>query len=254
MPTTDELKARIEASIPGARRRCRRPDRHRGPLPRRRSPPRNSPSSAGSSSTAASTRCSGPRSAAPSTPCPSTREQSDPMSTVEQQIREAIQKAISGNEVILFMKGTPEAPRCGFSARTVAALESLGTQFAAVDILPDPRIRQQLSALSELADDPAALRQGRAGRRRGHRRGDVRVGRARRGPGRRGRRRAGAAPEARRRRAAHDREPPELAPGRTSTPLGGRRGPGAFRLARTVAHKSESGFPEGSPRSPPGRR
>jgi len=70
------------------------------------------------------------------------------MSTGEQQISEEIQKAISGNEIILFMKGTPEAPRCGFSARTVAALEALGTPFAAVDILPDPRIRQQLSALS----------------------------------------------------------------------------------------------------------
>ena len=70
------------------------------------------------------------------------------MSTVEEQIRDAIQEAISENEVILFMKGTPEAPRCGFSARTVAALEALGTPFAAVDILPDPRIRQELSALS----------------------------------------------------------------------------------------------------------
>ena len=46
------------------------------------------------------------------------------------------------------MKGTPEAPACGFSARTVAILQSLGTEFAAVDILPDPRIRQELSALS----------------------------------------------------------------------------------------------------------
>jgi monothiol glutaredoxin len=70
------------------------------------------------------------------------------MSTVEQQIREAIQEAISEHEVILFMKGTPEAPRCGFSARTVATLEALGAQFAAVDILPDPRIRQELSGLS----------------------------------------------------------------------------------------------------------
>src|SRR3954471_14610184 len=70
------------------------------------------------------------------------------MSTVEQQIREAIQEAIADNEVILFMKGTPEAPRCGFSARTVATLEALGAQFAAVDILPDPRIRQELSGLS----------------------------------------------------------------------------------------------------------
>ena len=68
--------------------------------------------------------------------------------TPEQQIREAIQDAISSNDVLLFMKGTPEAPRCGFSARTVAALEALGTPFAAVDILPDPRIREELSAIS----------------------------------------------------------------------------------------------------------
>jgi monothiol glutaredoxin len=70
------------------------------------------------------------------------------MSTPEQQISAAIQEAIAENEILLFMKGTPEAPRCGFSARTVAALESVGAPFAAVDILPDPRIRQELSALS----------------------------------------------------------------------------------------------------------
>jgi monothiol glutaredoxin len=46
------------------------------------------------------------------------------------------------------MKGTPEAPACGFSARTVAALQACGAPFAAVDILPDPRIRQELSAIS----------------------------------------------------------------------------------------------------------
>ena len=63
-------------------------------------------------------------------------------------IREAIQQAISDNPVILFMKGTPDAPACGFSARTVAVLQTVGTQFAAVDILPDPRIRQELSAIS----------------------------------------------------------------------------------------------------------
>lgn len=63
-------------------------------------------------------------------------------------IREAIAEAIEQNEVILFMKGTPEAPACGFSARTVAALQSLQAPFAAVDVLPDPRIRQELSALS----------------------------------------------------------------------------------------------------------
>jgi monothiol glutaredoxin len=63
-------------------------------------------------------------------------------------IRTAIEQAISEHEVILFMKGTPEMPRCGFSARTVAVLEQLGTPFAAVDILPDPRIRDELSAIS----------------------------------------------------------------------------------------------------------
>jgi monothiol glutaredoxin len=63
-------------------------------------------------------------------------------------VRDAIVRAIDENHVILFMKGTPDQPACGFSARTVAALESLETPFAAVDVLPDPRIRQELSALS----------------------------------------------------------------------------------------------------------
>jgi monothiol glutaredoxin len=64
-------------------------------------------------------------------------------------IRDAIAEAIRDNDVILFMKGTPDAPACGFSARTVAALQSLQAPFAAVDILPDPRIRQELTAISE---------------------------------------------------------------------------------------------------------
>jgi monothiol glutaredoxin len=63
-------------------------------------------------------------------------------------MRAAIQEAIDNNSVILFMKGTPEAPACGFSARTVAILQAVGTKFAAVDILPDPSIRQELSAIS----------------------------------------------------------------------------------------------------------
>jgi monothiol glutaredoxin len=67
----------------------------------------------------------------------------------ENSIRQAIADAIAGNEVILFMKGTQEAPACGFSARTVGMLQALDTRFAAVDVLPDPRIRQELSALSE---------------------------------------------------------------------------------------------------------
>jgi monothiol glutaredoxin len=63
-------------------------------------------------------------------------------------IRDALTEAIAEHRVILFMKGTPEAPACGFSARTVAILQDLDAPFAAVDILPDPRIRQELSAIS----------------------------------------------------------------------------------------------------------
>jgi monothiol glutaredoxin len=66
----------------------------------------------------------------------------------ENELRDAIQNAIDENPVILFMKGNPEAPACGFSARAVGALQSVGVPFAAVDILPDPRIRQELSAVS----------------------------------------------------------------------------------------------------------
>jgi monothiol glutaredoxin len=70
------------------------------------------------------------------------------VSDTSNPIRDAISEAIGEHDVLLFMKGTPEQPRCGFSARTVAALDSLGASFAAVDILPDPRIRQELSAIS----------------------------------------------------------------------------------------------------------
>ncbi len=75
------------------------------------------------------------------TPTPTPSDESNP-------IREAIAGAIAEHDVILFMKGTPEAPACGFSARTVAVLQALEVPFAAVDVLPDPRIRQELSALS----------------------------------------------------------------------------------------------------------
>ena len=70
------------------------------------------------------------------------------MSEQSNPIRSAIAEAIADNPTILFMKGTPEQPACGFSARTVAALQALGAPFAAVDILPDPRIRQELSEIS----------------------------------------------------------------------------------------------------------
>jgi monothiol glutaredoxin len=86
------------------------------------------------------------------TPAPDDAQQS--------AIRAAIEEAISEHDTILFMKGTPEAPACGFSARTVAILQSLDVPFAAVDILPDPRIRQQLSAISSWPTIPQLFHAG----------------------------------------------------------------------------------------------
>lgn len=67
---------------------------------------------------------------------------------METEMRDHLQKLIAEHPVILFMKGTPETPACGFSARTSAVLNELDAKYAAVDILPDPRIRQELSTIS----------------------------------------------------------------------------------------------------------
>ena len=66
----------------------------------------------------------------------------------EDQIAGEIERAISDNRVMLFMKGTPDAPACGFSARTVAVLRDAGAEFSAINVLVDPRVRQVLSARS----------------------------------------------------------------------------------------------------------
>jgi monothiol glutaredoxin len=66
----------------------------------------------------------------------------------EEQIRDEVLDAIKQHRVMLFMKGVPEAPRCGFSMQVVQILDAVGTEYAAMDILPDPRIRQVLSAES----------------------------------------------------------------------------------------------------------
>jgi monothiol glutaredoxin len=64
------------------------------------------------------------------------------------EIRGFIENAIKENRVMLFMKGTPQQPACGFSLRASGALNTLGVKYAALDILPDPRIREELSAIS----------------------------------------------------------------------------------------------------------
>jgi monothiol glutaredoxin len=65
-----------------------------------------------------------------------------------EEIRDFLENAIKENGVMLFMKGTPDQPRCGFSMRTSGALNALDVRYAALDVLPDPRIREELSGLS----------------------------------------------------------------------------------------------------------
>jgi monothiol glutaredoxin len=62
-----------------------------------------------------------------------------------------IQKSIDDNGVVLFMKGTPLFPQCGFSAKAVSILEHFGVEFASHDVLQDPEIRQ---GIKEFANWP----------------------------------------------------------------------------------------------------
>jgi monothiol glutaredoxin len=64
------------------------------------------------------------------------------------ELRDTIQQVIENEPVALFMKGTPQFVMCGNSQRALQALYEAGAPVTAVDILPDPRIRQELSALS----------------------------------------------------------------------------------------------------------
>jgi monothiol glutaredoxin len=63
-------------------------------------------------------------------------------------LRDQLKEIIETEDVVLFMKGTPQFAMCGNSMRALEALRSAGAPIAAVDILPDPEIRQELSALS----------------------------------------------------------------------------------------------------------
>ena len=55
---------------------------------------------------------------------------------------------IASNDVVLYMKGTPVFPQCGFSAQTVGVLSHLGVKFKAVDVLKDPAVRQGIKEFS----------------------------------------------------------------------------------------------------------
>ncbi len=64
-------------------------------------------------------------------------------------IRKRIDDEVKNNPVVLFMKGTPVFPQCGFSAAVVQILSHLGVKFKAIDVLKDPEIRQGIKDYSE---------------------------------------------------------------------------------------------------------
>jgi monothiol glutaredoxin len=61
---------------------------------------------------------------------------------------ERIKQQIENNPVLIYMKGTPQFPQCGFSAQTTQALQACGTEFSYVNVLADPEIRQNLPRFS----------------------------------------------------------------------------------------------------------
>jgi len=63
-------------------------------------------------------------------------------------VNDRIKDQIESNPVLLYMKGTPDFPQCGFSGQTVAALKAVGRPFAYVNIFEDPEIREGLKAYS----------------------------------------------------------------------------------------------------------
>ncbi len=73
----------------------------------------------------------------------------DVTTLTDDQILEQITSEVAANRVFLYLKGTPEMPRCGFSNQVVQILNHLGVEYGSRDILVDPRIRQVLSGWSD---------------------------------------------------------------------------------------------------------
>ena len=67
------------------------------------------------------------------------------MSDAQSQIADIVGK----NDIVLFMKGTPLFPQCGFSSRAIAILDRLGATYETIDVLQDPDIRQGIKAYSD---------------------------------------------------------------------------------------------------------
>ena len=63
-------------------------------------------------------------------------------------IKDTISEQVGNNKVMLYMKGTPQFPQCGFSGKAVQILQACGTEFGSADVLADPDIRQGIKDFS----------------------------------------------------------------------------------------------------------
>ena len=64
-------------------------------------------------------------------------------------VSERLDALVNGNDIVLFMKGTPLFPQCGFSSRAIAILEHLGANYETVDVLADQEVRQGIKQYSD---------------------------------------------------------------------------------------------------------
>ena len=76
------------------------------------------------------------------------------------EVVERIKREIEGKPVVIFMKGTPDFPQCGFSARTTQVLKSLGVEFGHVNVLAEPEVRANLPRYSNWPTFPQLFVQG----------------------------------------------------------------------------------------------
>jgi monothiol glutaredoxin len=75
-------------------------------------------------------------------------------------IMEHLKQTIEGQPIVLFMKGTPQFPQCGFSMRTAEALKACNVEFSYVDVLANPEVRQNLPRYSNWPTFPQLFIQG----------------------------------------------------------------------------------------------
>ena len=71
------------------------------------------------------------------------------MTELDEGVKSRIEKEINSNEVVLFMKGTPVFPQCGFSSMVSQVLSHIGVEFKGVDVLSEPTLREGIKSFSD---------------------------------------------------------------------------------------------------------